>query len=711
MNRITKLIILCLLAGVSFSGSANQTIPPTHVLSIGVKAPAEFYVTGITFDAAGNIYLADAFHRHFQKRDANFNLIYQQKVDGAVMLRDVAVDSDGNIYLVDLSLNKIYKYSAAGSPITEWGGDGKGDGLFKQARGILIDSQNRIIIAAGNQNFFQVFDLDGNFLFRVGEGLVTRPHDMTQDSLGNYYAADGNYVYKLDSSFNYIKHWGPDGTTATAFDWAAGIEVDANDNIFVNDRRRYVVEKFDTEGNPLASFGSFGYGPGQFSESHGLAISGSGNVWVAGYHGHDVQEFANNGTFVAEHQGRESGPGEFSDVKGVAVDAYGDIYVAEQWNNRIQKFDPEGNFILTWGKRGDRFSGNFNFPDGVTVWNNEVYVVNGSADVKRFGLDGEFRQVMGYESTWSVPQDLSLDSYGYIYVANTYLNSVIKIDPNLGIGEEVLKWGQKGVLDGEFDQPWGLHVDELNHVYVVDKRNRRIQVFDENGGFLRSWGERGYAPGQVQILQDLEISADGKVFAADKQRDLVHVYDKQGNFLHDIGDGFLETPWGVAVDGSYVLYVGQDYTGAKGAGRLEKYVYDRSFNPNGQAVGVADGWPFYTISRVQATGEWTLEWAGGDSSHDFEGIVTSAQGFVAVATDGFEGNDIFVQEPTRFSFTARAGEWKDSVKFSLMEGDSISFELKIDGVRRHSRIYIGAENAKAVNFETSLQEPALPPGC
>jgi outer membrane protein assembly factor BamB len=88
-------------------------------------------------------------------------------------------------------------------------------------------------------------------------------------------------------------------------------------------------------------------------------------------------------------------------------------------------------------------------------------------------VDGLFRQ----------PTDVAFDSDGNIYISDGYINArVAKYDKN---GDWVKSWGSHGTGPGQFNTPHAIVVDRNNHIYVGDRGNRRIQVFDADGKFLR----------------------------------------------------------------------------------------------------------------------------------------------------------------------------------------------------------------------------------
>jgi DNA-binding beta-propeller fold protein YncE len=89
--------------------------------------------------------------------------------------------------------------------------------------------------------------------------------------------------------------------------------------------------------------------------------------------------------------------------------------------------------------------------------------------------DGTFRQVT----------DMAWDSVGNTFISDGYINSrIAKVDKN---GNWLKSWGEPGDQAGQFSVPHSIAIDAEDHVYVADRGNRRIQVFDSEGKFLRQF--------------------------------------------------------------------------------------------------------------------------------------------------------------------------------------------------------------------------------
>ncbi len=177
--------------------------------------------------------------------------------------------------------------------------------------------------------------------------------------------------------------------------------------------------------------------------------------------------------------------------RGMAVDENGEIYVAENGNDRISAWDANGSFLRGWGSLGAN-DGQFIDPQGVAVFEGEVYVTE-----------------------WTGHRVQVFDENG------TFLR----------------KWGGFGTADGQFQYPWGIVVDrDANgtQVYVTESwgSNRsQVQVFDENGTYLRKWGGYGSADNQLYDPTGIAIGPDGLVYLNSRSHHKVKVFQKNGTYV------------------------------------------------------------------------------------------------------------------------------------------------------------------------------------
>ena len=204
-----------------------------------------------------------------------------------------------------------------------------------------------------------------------------------------------------------------------------------------------------------------------FGEVPGVAVNSKGHVFVftrsnsAGGPAFapaaaQLLEFGPKGEFI-----REVGKGLYgwSFAHSVRIDKDDNIWAIDKGSDMVIKFDQNGRVLMVFGRRKES-------ADAETKpWEN--------VDPPLPHIDGLFRQ----------PTDVAWDSEGNIYITDGYVNSrVAKYDRN---GDWVKSWGQKGTGPGQFRLPHSIGIDRNNNIYVGDRSNHRIQVFDTDGKFLR----------------------------------------------------------------------------------------------------------------------------------------------------------------------------------------------------------------------------------
>ena len=201
--------------------------------------------------------------------------------------------------------------------------------------------------------------------------------------------------------------------------------------------------------------------------------TGSSNATMGGsrtftHGGARLFEFAPNGNFL-----REIGQGLYGFLFAhvVRIDPQDNIWVVDEGSSMVIKFDPAGRVRLTLGRK----------PEAVRVPAAEA----GEGAGGRGGLPGA--GVKG--DNFNRPTDVAWDAAGNIFVSDGYGNSrVAKFDKN---GMFIKSWGSKGTGPGQFDLLHTIAVDPQGNVYVGDRSNKRIQVFDNDGNFKTQYTNVG----------------------------------------------------------------------------------------------------------------------------------------------------------------------------------------------------------------------------
>lgn len=201
-------------------------------------------------------------------------------------------------------------------------------------------------------------------------------------------------------------------------------------------------------------------------EVSGVAVNSKGHIFVLsrgntrgpayGAAAAQLLEFDAKGNYL-----REIGHNLYawSYAHTVKIDKQDNIWVTDKGSDMVIKFNPEGRVVMVLGRKqeaADENTGPLKHP-----WPPLPPV------------DGLFRQVT----------DVAWDSAGNTYISDGYINSrVAKVDKD---GNWIKSWGTPGSGPGQFLQPHSIAIDAQDRVYVADRGNARIQVFDRNGKYLR----------------------------------------------------------------------------------------------------------------------------------------------------------------------------------------------------------------------------------
>lgn len=244
--------------------------------------------------------------------------------------------------------------------------------------------------------------------------------------------------------------------------------------------------------------------------------------------------------------------------------------------NTILAIDPvTGALLSSFG--AERFV----IPHGLTVDANDTLWVTdvGLHQVFKFNRRGELLLTLGEagvagagRTRFDGPTDVAVARDGSIYVADGYGNArVVKFSAT---GEYLFEWGGRGAGPGRFNVPHGIAIDARGNLYVADRGNGRIQVFDQDGGFLRQISGPG-----IGRPWALDIAGDGRLYVVDggdqdpaKPRSGLLVMTLEGRVIarwsgYGYEPGNLVWPHDLAVSGKLEVFVGEVFD----ANRVQKF--------------------------------------------------------------------------------------------------------------------------------------------
>ena len=203
-------------------------------------------------------------------------------------------------------------------------------------------------------------------------------------------------------------------------------------------------------------------------EVSGVALNSKGHIFVLhrgdstgpayGAAAAQLLEFDANGDYLREI-GHHLYAWSFAHT--VKVDAEDNVWVTDKGSDMVIKFNPEGRVDMVFGRKqeaSDEDTAPLKHPNPPLP-----------------ARDGYFRQVT----------DVAWDKAGNTFISDGYINSrVAKVDKD---GEWLKSWGERGTGPGQFHTPHSIAVDARGLVYVADRSNRRIQVFDGDGAFVKQF--------------------------------------------------------------------------------------------------------------------------------------------------------------------------------------------------------------------------------
>jgi DNA-binding beta-propeller fold protein YncE len=162
----------------------------------------------------------------------------------------------------------------------------------------------------------------------------------------------------------------------------------------------------------------------------------------------------------------------------------------------------------------------------------------------------------------------------------------------------VTKWGTGGDAAGEFARPHDLDFSPAeDKLYVIDRDNNRVQVFDKNGTYLYEWGSEGEGMGQFTLPYGVDVDPDGNVWIADRGNHRVQKFDPDGKFLMKVGSegnedlepgselGKFDNPRHVAVDKELKYF----YVADSKNHRIQKFFINGTYVTSFGSLGAGAG--------------------------------------------------------------------------------------------------------------------------
>lgn len=267
------------------------------------------------------------------------SLFGQEKIQKALLRPYSIFADDTGIYITDPGLQALHVFDTRNQKylqIREAGDQG-----FLSPIGVSVDGNGEIYLSDSALRKVFVFDKQGAFLREIGSPeTLLRPSGIALHEERLYVVDTHGHKVSVFSKKDgaLLFSFGNNGTVQGDFHFPTNIFIGRDGLLYITDSMNFRVQIFDRDGNARSAFGRLGDSAGDFSKPKGIAVDSEGHIYVTDAHFDNVQVFDHDGRLLLVFGSTGSGNGEMILPAGLFIDKEDRIYVADSYNKRIQVF-------------------------------------------------------------------------------------------------------------------------------------------------------------------------------------------------------------------------------------------------------------------------------------------------------------------------------------------------------------------------------------
>jgi tripartite motif-containing protein 71 len=554
---------------------AQDPPPAPATTTFGDEPGALRLPEALAIAPGGDLLVGDHFSGRVQRfRDGKYVSSFGlsgQGCGGLGAIGGIAVDQQGNSYVLDTDQQLVQVFDAAGASVRCFGGRGPGLGKLHTSSGSYAASSasggiavagSFVYVADASNNRVQRFTLTGKDPKVFGKGKLKMPQGLAVKGSRILVADDGNHrVVELTTSGRFVT--ATSAKTGVRLRFPYDVAFDADGGAYVADNNLHRVVQLDRHLRRVRAWGSQGHGKGKFVFPRALAIQPNGHVLVADAGNDRVQEFTRSGGFVRSIGINGRARPHVTAPADVAANRFGEVAVADG-NGRISWFDLAGRATGAWAQSKSFQSSTAVVaqPQGIDFATDRSIRVAENGSVRAFAdqsvsdlltfvdrgpavsaLDvgpsgatwavagtGEFARVPDAQAkpSWlgsrqkpgrSTTAIAELSDGTLAISEGTSPNQTRPADGTVAhydaTGKLLATWPIPRPAGGEPSIPAGLAATSDGGVWVADANNGRLLRLAADGTIAQTLGTPGTGPGQLAVPRGLELDCAGGLLVAD----------------------------------------------------------------------------------------------------------------------------------------------------------------------------------------------------